>query len=181
MHALKLDRMPLFRFRISWEDDDNIYRDIILKSGQTFAVFQEAILKSFEFTKSAPASFFESNERWLAGREISSEVTSNKKGAPALSSVKTPVSALVNQPEKRFIFRYYSGKEWHFCITLIALTSDGDESQAYPLLVKSEGLAPHKTSGAEVPLSEGLADTNDQFDLRQEDMDEQGFSEDDGI
>jgi hypothetical protein len=173
--------MPLFRFRISWEDDDNIYRDIILKPGQTFALFQEAILKAFEFTKPAPASFFESNERWLAGREISSEVTRNKKGAPALTSVKTPVSALVNQPEKRFVFRYYSDKEWHFCITLIALNNDEGEGKTYPLLVKSEGLAPHKTSGADIPLSEGLADTNDQFDLRQEDMDEQGFSEDEGI
>lgn len=173
--------MPLFRFRISWEEDDNIYRDIILSSGQTFGVFQEAILKAFEFTKSAPASFFETNERWIAGREISSEVLSNKKGAPALSSVKTPVSALVNQPEKRFIFRYFSDKEWHFYITLIALANDENEEKSYPLLVKSEGLAPHKTSGADIGLTEGLTDTNDQFDLSREDMEEQGFSEDEGI
>jgi len=173
--------MPLFRFRISWEEDDNIYRDIILSSGQTFAVFQEAILKGFEFTKPAPASFFETNERWITGREISSEVLSNKKGAPALSSAKTPVSALVNQPEKRFVFRYYPDKEWHFHITLIALSNDENEEKSYPLLVKSEGLAPHKTSGADVSLNEGLTDTNDQFDLSREDMEEQGFSEDEGI
>jgi len=173
--------MPLFRFRISWEEDDNIYRDIILTSGQSFATFQEAILKAFEFTKPAPASFFESNERWVAGREISSEVLSNKKGASALSSAKTPVSALVNQPEKRFIFRYFSDKEWHFCITLIALSNDEDSNKTYPLLSKSEGLAPHKTSGADINLGESLTDTNDQFDLNREDMDEQGFSEDEGL
>lgn len=181
MQAQKSDSMPLFRFRISWEEDDNIYRDIILISGQTFAVFQEAILKAFEFTKAAPASFFESNERWAAGREISSEVLSNKKGAPALSSVKTPVSALVNQPEKRFVFRYFSDKEWHFYITLIALTDNEVEEKAYPLLIKSEGLAPHKTSGADINLRDSLTDTNDQFDLKPEDMEEQGFSEDEGI
>lgn len=173
--------MPLFRFRISWEEDDNIYRDIILTSGQSFAVFQDAILKAFEFTKPAPASFFESNERWTAGREISSEVLSNKKGAPALSSAKTPVSALVNQPEKRFVFRYFPDKEWYFYITLIALSNDEIGEKAYPLLVKSEGLPPHKTSGADIGLTDGLTDTNDQFDLNREDMDEQGFSEDESL
>lgn len=173
--------MPLFKFRVCWEDDDQIYRDIALKSGQTFDLFHTAIFKAFEFKEKKPASFFESNERWQEGREISSEVKANIKGAKALSMVRTPVSALTNQPEKRFLYRNGVEKVWQFQITLIALEKDIDETKTYPLIVKSEGISPINTV-AYLSRKEGMAtDTNDQFDLNQDDMEQQGFGEDEGF
>lgn len=172
--------MPLFRFRVCWEEDDQIYRDIVLKSGQTFDLFRASILKAFEFKEQQPSSFFESNERWAEGREISSEVMTNKKEAAALSMIKTPVSALVNEPDKHFLFRYGQEKKWLFQVTLIALDKEEEEGKEYPLLVKSEGISP-KNAGTQNQQKEGMTDTDDQFDLSREDMEEKGFGEDQGF
>src|SRR5690554_6592849 len=98
--------MPLFKFRIYWEEDDNIYRDIVIKKGQTFLEFNDAILKAFEFDKKEPSSFFESNDKWSYGREISSEVLINKKDASALSMLKILVSALIEKPDQKFLYIY---------------------------------------------------------------------------
>ncbi len=37
--------MPVYKFRVAWEEEENIYRDIALVTGQTFADFSTAILK----------------------------------------------------------------------------------------------------------------------------------------
>lgn len=169
--------MALFKFRVSWDDDEQVYRDIVLKSGQTFDVFKTVILDAFEFKiKDKSASFFESNERWLKGREISSEVLVNKKNAPALSMLKTPVSALVNQPEKRFLFHYDPEKNWVFLITLILLEKEEDESLEYPLITKAEGVSPASEAIDALAFDKDL-EIEDRFDLSSEDMDEEGFSE----
>jgi hypothetical protein len=81
--------MPVFRFRVHWEEDDQIYRDIEITNGQSFALFQEAILKAYEFDQKHAASFFVSDDYWNKGMEFSSEVAVNKKDAAVLST-KTP-------------------------------------------------------------------------------------------
>src|ERR1700744_2303387 len=113
--------MPILKFRVYWEEDDNIYRDIVLKTGQNFQSFHEAILTAFEFDKKHSASFFQSNDKWLRGREISSEILVNKKDAPSLSMIKTPVSALVEKPDEKFVYTYDPVKKWTFLIELIGI------------------------------------------------------------
>jgi len=169
--------MPIYKFRVYWEEDDNIYRDIILKAGQTFHVFHEAILKAFEFDKKHAASFFESNEKWMHGREISSEILVNKKGAAVLSMIKTPVSALVDTPEKRFVYIYDPIKKWTFLIALIGLEKEENPKLAYPFLAKSEGIAPAQT-GIKGIAQERLMEIEEKYDLHKDNLDEQGFGED---
>lgn len=165
--------MPVFRFRVAWEEDDNIYRDIELLSGQTFEMFKDIILESFEFDKKHSSSFFESNDKWHRLREISSEVMSNKKGAEKLSMVKTPVPALVDQPEKKFRFDYDPVKQWSFLISLIGVTRDEDFTKKYPLITRVEGIAPPQ-SGIKGISTEKMMEIEEKYDLEKEEMDE-GF------
>jgi hypothetical protein len=134
--------MALYRFRVSWEEDDQIYRDIELQSGQTFLQFAETIVKAWEFDGKHASSFFESDDRWERGREFSSEVESNKKDAPALSMKKTPVSALVSVPNQKFIYEYDREKKWTFQVELIAMVKEEDPRKTYPLMIRKEGLGP---------------------------------------
>ncbi len=165
--------MPLLKFRIYWEEDDNIYRDIVLQTGQSFHIFHESILKSFEFDNKHSASFFESNDKWQRAREISSEVLVNKKDAPALSMIKTPVSALVDNPDKKFIYTYDPVKKWTFLVELIGVEKDEDNKKEYPLCVKKEGVAPAQT-GVKGLANERLLEIEEKYDLTSEDMAE-GF------
>jgi len=163
--------MPLLKFRVYWEEDDNIYRDIVLKTGQTFHTFHEAILTAFEFDNKHKASFFSSNDNWSRGREISSDVLVNKKDAPALSMIKTPVSALVEKPDEKFVYTYDPAKRWTFLVELIGIEKEEDSKKEYPLCTKKEGVAPAQT-GIKGLANERLMEIEEKYDLSREDMSE---------
>jgi hypothetical protein len=65
--------MAILKFRIYWEDDDSVYRDIAIKHSQNFADLHAAILKGYEFDNKHKATFYRSNDNWMRGREISLE------------------------------------------------------------------------------------------------------------
>lgn len=171
--------MPVLKFRVFWEDEDTIYRDIALLTGQTFLEFHEAILKSFEFNNKHAASFFESNDKWLRLREISSEVASNKKDAPALSMTKTPVNALVNTPNKKFIYEYDRDKKWIFLVELIGLEKNENIKISYPHCFRKEGIAPAQ-SGVKGIAVERMMEIEEKYDLGQQEM-EEGYTDDAGV
>ena len=66
--------MAILKFRIYWEEDDAIYRDVLVKHTQSFVDLHQIILKAFEFDQKHDATFFRSNDKWQRGREISKEV-----------------------------------------------------------------------------------------------------------
>jgi hypothetical protein len=41
--------MPVLKFRVYWEEDESVYRDIAIKPNQTFLAFHQAILQALEF------------------------------------------------------------------------------------------------------------------------------------
>jgi Plasmid pRiA4b ORF-3-like protein. len=165
--------MPLLRFRVYWEEDDQTYRDIELRNGQTFLEFHQVILKAYEFDGKHPGSFFESNERWQRGREISSEVLVNKKDAPALSMAKTPVSALVTKPDQKFVYEYDPVKKWSFLVELTGVIKEEDPRKTYPLILRKEGLAPAQYGVKGVNVDK-LMDVEEKYDLDADEMAE-GF------
>lgn len=167
--------MPVLKFRVYWEEEDAIYRDIALLAGQTFAAFNDAILKAFDFDNKHAASFFESNDKWTRFREISSEVLTNKKDAPALAMVKTPVSALVDHPNKKFVYVYDRVKMWTFLIELIGLEKEESYKVTYPHCFRKEGIAPAQ-SGIKGLAVERMMEIEEKYDLGQTEM-EEGFTQ----
>lgn len=165
--------MPLLRFRVSWEDDDLIYRDIEIKPAQTFLDLHKAILVAYEFDGKHSASFFESNERWQRGRELNSEVLVNKKDAPALSMSRTPVSALVSTPDHKFVYEYDPAKKWTFLVELIGVSKDEDSRKTYPHVFRKEGVGPAQY-GIKGVNPDKLMEIEEKYDLSAEDMAE-GF------
>ncbi|MFH5905937.1 hypothetical protein ACHM19_15525, partial [Clostridium perfringens] len=63
--------MAILKFRIYLEEDDAVYRDIVIKHTQYFQDLHFAILKSYEFDNKHQATFYRSNDNWQRGREIS--------------------------------------------------------------------------------------------------------------
>ena len=164
--------MPVFKFKVAWEEDDNINRLIALTNGQSFLQFHEAILSAFEFEKKEPsASFFESNDKWARGREISSEVLVNKKDAPALSMTRTPVSALIDNPDKKFIYEFDPLKKWTFLVELIGVDKEENTSVIYPHCFFKEGLPPVLT-GSKSMSETRMMEVEEKYDLGKVEMDE---------
>jgi len=171
--------MPVLRFRVYWEEDDLIYRDVEILGSQSFFELHQGILKAFDFDQKHEGSFFESNDRWHRGREISSEVMANKKGAPALSMAKTPVSALISSPDQHFLYEYDRAKKWLFQVALVGMEAQPDPSRTYPFTLRREGLAPSQYGIKGPAGAERAMEVLEAYDLGAEEMAE-GFGSEGG-
>ncbi len=65
--------MAILKFRVYWEDDDSIYRDMVIMHTQSFLDLHHTILKCFEFDNKHSATFYRSNDNWQRGKEITLE------------------------------------------------------------------------------------------------------------
>ncbi len=156
--------MPILRFRAYWEDDDLVYRDIEIKPSQTFLDLHKAIITAYEFDGKHTASFWESNEKWDRGLELNSEVLVNKKGAPALSMSRTPVSALTSTPDHKFVYEYDPVKKWTFLVELIGVAPDENPRLTYPNVFRKEGVGPAQYGVKGVNLDK-LMEIEEKYDL----------------
>jgi len=171
--------MAILRFRVFWEEDDQTYRDIEIMSSQSFLDLHKAIYQAYEFDGKHSASFYESSDRWNYGRELNSEVTTNSKNAPALSMSRTPVSALISEPDQKFIYVYDLAKKWTFQVELIHVGKDEVSKRVYPYLLRKEGIAPAQY-GIKGVNPDKIVEIEERYDLGTADMDGFGDEGDEG-
>ena len=170
--------MAILRFRIYWEDDDSIYRDVVIKHTQNFADLHLCILKSFEFDNKHKATFYRSNDNWLRGREISLEKYDDKvyKAEPMLMAEVT-MGSEIKDPNQKFIYVYDFNKFWTFMVELINVDKEESKKLVYPGCIRTEGIAPSQY-GTKGLIDKRLAEVEEKYDLNAAAMLE-GFSEED--
>ncbi|MEN9548156.1 MAG: hypothetical protein RIR12_747 [Bacteroidota bacterium] len=167
--------MAILKFRVYFEEDDSIYRDIVIRHTQTFLDLHTAILKAYEFDNKHQATFFRSNEHWLRGKEITLAVYDKVYKAPPLLMEATAISAEIKIPNQRFIYIYDFTKNWSFLIELINVSKEENPKLVYPATSRTEGIAPSQY-GTKGLLGEKFADIEEKYDLTQAG---EGFSEKD--
>ncbi len=158
--------MAVLKFRIYWEEDDVIYRDVLVKHSQNFADLHQIILKAFEFDQKHDATFFRSNDIWQRGREISKEVYEKEYKAPPLLMEETIIGSEIIDTNQHFVYLYDFVKSWSFLIELIQVikNADADMSLEYPLVSRIEGVGPMQY-GTKGMLGEKFADIEEKYDL----------------
>ncbi len=171
----EIPTMAILRFRVYWEEDDQTYRDIEIQGNQTFMDMHQCIVKAFEFDGKHSASFYESNEKWQRGRELNSEVLVNKKDAPALSMIKTPVSALISLPDQKFVYVYDPARKWTFLVELIGVSKEEVYRRVYPFVLRKEGIAPAQY-GIKGVAADKIMEIEEKYDLGADEMAE-GFGD----
>jgi hypothetical protein len=168
--------MPVLKFRVYWEEDESVYRDISIKPDQTFLQFHQVILQSFEFDNKHKATFFRSNDNWQRGREIILEKDNVVRKAEPLLMEETVIGATVKTPNQKFIYLYDFAKNWTFLVELIGVSKDENSRVTYPLCVRKEGLAPSQY-GTKGLVGDKLVEMEEKYDLNKEGMSEDGFGE----
>lgn len=158
--------MAILKFRIYFEEDESIYRDVVIRHTQTFRDLHEIILKSYEFDNKHKATFFRSNDHWLRGREISLEIYDKEYKAPPLLMEETTIGSEIRDPNQRFIYLYDFNKNWSFLVELINVSKEENPKISYPALSRSEGIAPSQY-GTKGLLGEKFADIEEKYDLTQ--------------
>ncbi|MFY0254594.1 hypothetical protein ACDQ55_11635 [Chitinophaga sp. 30R24] len=168
--------MPVLKFRVYWEEDESVYRDIAIKPNQTFLAFHQAILQAFEFDSKHKATFFRSNDNWQRGREIILEPDNQPRKAEPLLMADTMIAAAVKDPNQKFIYLYDFAKNWSFLVELIGVSKDENSKITYPACVRKEGLAPSQY-GTKGLVGDKLVEMEEKYDLNKEGMDADGFGE----
>ncbi len=169
--------MAILKFRIYWEDDDSIYRDVVIRHTQNFADLHSVILKSFEFDSKHKATFYRSNDNWARGREISLEKYDDKvyKVDPLIMP-EVVLGSEIKDPNQKFIYVYDFNKFWTFKVELIHVEKEESSKITYPSCVRTEGIAPPQY-GTKGLVDSRLAEVEEKYDLNSASMD--GFSEED--
>ncbi|MFN7015508.1 MAG: IS1096 element passenger TnpR family protein, partial [Bacteroidia bacterium] len=120
--------MPVFKFRITFEDVEDVSRDIEIKPNQNFEDFHFAIQKSIGFDAKNKAEFYLSDDMWRKGKKVSFE----KLGQIELVNV-------IDNPHQKFIYEYDDGN-WILNVELFKIVPEEQETE-YPRCVKSVGKA----------------------------------------
>jgi len=167
--------MAILKFRVYWEEDDAIYRDVLVKHTQHFIDLHQIILKAFEFDQLHSATFYRSNDIWKRGREISKEVYDKEYVAPPLLMSETVIGSEIIDTNQHFIYVYDFAKTWTFLIELIQVikNADADMSLTYPLVSRIEGVGPMQY-GSKGLLGKNFADIEEKYDLSEA---REGFGE----
>lgn len=157
--------MAILKFRIYWEEDESIYRDIVIRHQQTFLELHEAILKSYEFDNKHEATFYKSNDAWQQGREISKEKYGKAYKVEPLIMNEINIGSQIADPNQKFIFQYDFTKNWNFMMELIGVDKEEDKKIEYPACIRKEGLAPsqYDTKGV---IDSRLAEMEEKYDLQ---------------
>ena len=180
--------MAILRFRVYFEEDDSVYRDIVIRHTQNFFELHEQILRAFEFDNKHKATFFRSNDHWQRGREISLEKYDKDYKAPPLLMNETTIGSEIRDPNQKFIYLYDFNKNWSFLVELINVSKEENPKISYPSMIRTEGIGPSQY-GTKGLLGEKFADVEEKYDLTQagdgfavkdEEGDDLPFNEGDG-
>lgn len=163
--------MAVLKFRVFFEEEDAIYRDVVIKHTQTFKELHHIILQSFGFDDKHQATFYRSNKDWARGREISLEKYDKAYKATPLLMSETKIATEILVPDQRFIYEYDFVKGWVFCIVLIAISKQEDKNMTYPFIARKEGVGPSQYEANNI-LGTRLIAVEEKYDLQR---DAEGF------
>jgi hypothetical protein len=173
--------MPVvYRFKVMFEDHEDVVRDIEITNLQTFEDFHNIIQSSIGFDASKPASFFICTDHWIKEQEIVLEARKDKDGNDSHLMKNSLIKDHINDPHQKMMYIFDYDANWSFFVELSKIIPVADEKRLYPVCVKSAGDAPKQykpTPVGKVKLSP--EDTLATLLLADEIIDEEPEEEDD--
>lgn len=143
--------MAIYRFRITFEDFDDVTRDIEIRPTQTFDDLHIAIQESIGFDASKPASFFLSDVNWKKGKEITSRKLSEYETSRVALLSKSRLCDLIIDPHQKMLYQFDPENVWSFYVELIKILPKEELIATYPRCVRENNEAP-KQYGSSAPI-----------------------------
>ena len=173
--------MPVvYRFKVMFEDHEDVVRDIEITNLQTFEDFQNIIQSSIGFDASKPASFFICTDHWIKEQEIVLEAKKDSAGNDLPLMKDSLIKNHINDPHQKMMYIFDYDANWSFFVELSKIIPAADENRLYPVCVKSVGDAPKQYKPAPVgKVKLSPEDTLASLLLADEIIDEEPEEEDD--
>jgi len=134
--------MAIYRFRVSFEDFDEVIREIDIKSTQTFEDLHRAVHRSTGYSAEKSSSFYVSTDGWIKGDEIAYLPNQRKTDRGVALMQNSKLSSFIEDPHQKFYYIYNFDRPFDFHVELIKIILETDPNIEYPYLVKSLGEAP---------------------------------------
>lgn len=134
--------MAIYRFKVSFEDFDEVVREIDIKSTQTFEDLHKAIHRSTGYSPEKSSSFYVSTDNWIKGDEIAYLPSQRKIDNGVALMENSKLNRFIEDPHQKFYYIYNFDRPFDFHVELIKIILDTDPNIEYPYLVKSTGEAP---------------------------------------
>ncbi|MBU6325393.1 MAG: hypothetical protein KJS92_07880 [Bacteroidetes bacterium] len=140
----------IYRFKVWFEEDEDIVRWIDVQSSNTFLDFHNCILDSIGFDKKEPASFYMSDDNWKKRLEVTLvdmglEESDQAEPKPLMKDAR--MRDYVNDPHQRFVYVYDFIQMWTLYCELTQILED-EKGKTYPCIFRSLGKAPRQHEGA---------------------------------
>ncbi len=146
----------VYRFKVTYEDHEDVFRYIEIKSSQSFLELHTAIQQSIGFDNSKSATFYMSDDYWRKEDEISVENTSDEKiKKPKIKKGDEPkkkktIADHIDNPHQRFVYVFDPEREWTFLLELLKIVPP-DNNVVYPQCIKSVGTSPKQYKPTNLP------------------------------
>lgn len=167
--------MAIYRFRVTFEDYEDVYREIDMLSKATFLELHQAIHNATGYAPDVSSSFYVSNDQWKKGTEIAFLPTERKKSNGVLEMEGIRLSKFIDDPHQKFYYIYNFDRPYDFHVELIKILKE-DDGKEYPSVFKAVGTVPKQIAAANFPLS--TADEDDEDEDLPADETEYGVDED---
>lgn len=128
--------MIVYKFKVTFEEVDDVERMIEIRANQTFRDLYHAIVESIKFDQTITASFFISGDNWRKGAEIT-----NTGAEDVLQMSDCKLNAFMNDPHQRMLLSTHDELEWGFRVQLFKIER-ANAAIMYPRVVKVVGEAP---------------------------------------
>ena len=155
--------MAIYRFRVTFEDYEDVYRELDMPSKSTFLDLHQALHKATGYDVDRSSSFYVSNDQWKKGTEIALLPTARKVDAGVLLVENIRLSKFIDDPHQKFYYIYNFDRPYDFHVELIKILKEED-GKVYPFLSKSEGLTPKNLAAANFPISTDPDDDDEDDD-----------------
>lgn len=134
--------MAVLKFRVMYEEDDSVFRDVEILSVQSLMNFESVIVQAFNLPTSEKNEFFVSNDQWHILQPVRknfavSKTPSKNKPAPALISY-------IDDPHQKFIFKYSGISDFTFLAELLSIAGQEKKEVEYPVITRKQGPSPYK-------------------------------------
>ena len=126
--------MAIYRFKVSFEDYDDVIREIDIKSTQTFEDLHRAIHRTTGYNPEKSSSFYVSNDHWIKAEEIAFLPNPRKADTGIALMTGTKLHKFIDDPHQKFYYTYNFERPYDFHVELIKIL-DEEKGKEYPNLV----------------------------------------------
>lgn len=164
--------MAIYRFKVSFENHDDIIREVDMLAKHTFLDLHQLIQQDLGYDSEVSSSFYFSNDQWRKGKEIAYLPSDDKVTDKVILMDGAQLNKHINDPHQKFYYTYNFARPIDFHVQLIKILKE-EEGKTYPLVSKSIGLPPkpiNQADFADVDVSDLDADEDkpEDFDFLNE-------------